>query len=100
MFFDVSLFVCLVVRTFLEILEMWDSHFCAWTWRAIAIFCVGRASCLKVIASRGSFWKDTSWAISGSVLTLNVLVLLMTIGITFTFAFSVPCVRRACLSGS
>ncbi len=71
-FFDLGMFVCLVVRIFLEILEMWDSHSCAWTWRAIAIFCVGRGSCLKVTASSGSSWKDTSWAISESVLTLNV----------------------------
>ncbi len=92
--------MCLAVRIFLEILEMWDSHYCAWTWRAIAIFCAGRGSCLKVIASGGSSWKDTSWAISERVLTLNVPVLLMTIGITFIFAFSVRCVRRACFSGS
>ena len=90
----------LVVRIFLEILEMWDSHSCAWTWRAIAIFFAGRGSWLKVIAFGGSSWKDTSWAISESVLTLNVPVMLMTIGIHFTSAFNVPCVRRACLSGS
>ncbi len=65
--FDVRLFVRLAVRIFLEILEMWDSHYCAWTWRAMAIFCVGRGSCLKVMASGGSLWKDTSWAISARV---------------------------------
>ncbi len=92
--------MCLVVRIFLEILEMWDSHSCAWTCRAIAVFCDGRGSCLYVIASSGSSWKDTSCAISERVFTLNVPVLLMTIGISFTFAFSVPCDRRACLSGS
>ncbi len=79
---------------------MWDSHSCAWTWRAIAIFCAGRGSCLKVKASSGSSWKDTSWAISERVFTLNVPVLLMTIGITLTSAFSVPCMRRACLNDS
>ncbi len=55
----------LVVRIFLEILKMWDSYSCAWTWRAIAIFFLGRGSCLKVIAFGSSSWKDTSWAISG-----------------------------------
>ena len=44
--------------------------------------------------------KDASWAISAWVLTLNVPVLLMTMGIILMSAFSVSWVWRACLSGS
>ena len=40
--------------------------------------------------SGGSSVKETSWAISARVLTWNVLVLLMTIGMMTIFALSVP----------
>jgi len=53
-----------------------------------------------VRASGGSSLKETSWSISASVLTLNVPVMVMTIGIIMTSAFMVPWVCRACLSGS
>ena len=48
----------------------------------------------------GSSLKDTSWAISARVFTLNVPVLFMTKGVILMSAFSVPWVWRACLSGS
>jgi hypothetical protein len=78
--FYVSLFVGLVVRIFLEILEMWDSHSCAWMWRAITNFCAGRGSCLKVIATGGSSWKDTSLAISKNVLSMFTKVSWIAVG--------------------
>ncbi len=40
--------------------------------------------------SGGFSLKETSWAISARVLTLNVPVLLMTIGIILVSALSVP----------
>ena len=51
-------------------------------------------------ASGGSSLKETSWAIYASVFTLNVPAPHVTIGINMTSAFMVPCVCRACLSGS
>jgi hypothetical protein len=47
--------------------------------------------------SGGSSLKDTSWAISARVFTLNVHVLLMTIGMIMMSALSLPCVCRAAL---
>ena len=47
----------------------------------------------------GSSLKDTSWAISARVLTLNIPVMLMTMGIIFMSAFSVPWVLRVSLRG-
>ncbi len=41
--------------------------------------------------SSGSSVKETSWAIYVRVLTWNVHVLLMTIGMILISAFSVPC---------
>ncbi len=49
----------------------------------IAICFAGRGSCLKVIVSGSSSWKDTSWVISARALTLNVPVMLRTIGMIF-----------------
>ena len=89
----------LVVRIFLELLDIWDSHFCACAWSAIAIFLYVVGSCLKVSSSGGSSLKETSWAISARVLTWNVLVRLMTIGIISTSALRVPCVWSASRSG-
>ena len=62
------------------------------------LFFAGLGSCLQVRASGGSSLKEMSWAISASVLTLNVSVMLMTIGIIMTSAFMVPWIWRACLS--
>ena len=56
------------------------------------LFFAGLGSCLYARAFGGSFLKDASWAISARVLTLNVLVLLMTIGIILMSTFSVPSV--------
>jgi hypothetical protein len=43
-----------------------------------------------VKVSGGSSVKETRWAISARVLTWNVFVLLMTIGMILISAFSVP----------
>ena len=59
-------FVVLVVRIFLEVLDMWDSHSCACTCSAIAIRLAVEGSCLKVSSSGGSSENETSWAISAS----------------------------------
>jgi uncharacterized membrane protein YczE len=96
MFYDVGLIVVFVVRIFLEILEMYESHSCAWMCNAIAIFCVGFGSCLYVRVSGGSSLNETSCAISASVRTLKVPVLHMTIGMISISALSVPCIRSAC----
>ena len=90
----------LVVKIVLEILEMCDSHSCACMCRAIAMCCAGLGSCLYVSVSGGSSSKETSCAISARVLELKVPVLLMTIGIIFMSACSVPWVCRACFKGS
>ena len=67
-FRDCGLFV-FVVRIFLEVLDMWDSHSCACTYIGIAILLALRGSCLKVSSSRGSSVNETSSAISARVLT-------------------------------
>ena len=90
----------LVLRIVLEIFDMWDSHSCACTCRVMAICCAGLGSCLYVSASGGSSSSDTSCAISASVLTLNVPVLLITMGTILITALRVPWVCRACFSGS
>ena len=100
MVFDVGLVFVFVVRIFLEILEMYESHSCAWMCSAIAIFCDGFGSCLYVSVSGGSSLNETSFAISASVRTLKVPVLLMTIGMILISALILPCVCKACLSGS
>ena len=66
---------------------------------AIAIFCAGFSSCLYARVSGGSSLNETSCAISASVRTLKVPVLLMTIGMIMISALSVPCICSACLSG-
>ena len=84
----------------MEIFDMWDSHSWACTCRVMAIFCAGLESCLYVSASGGSSLNDMSCAISARILTLNVHVLLITIGIISIDACNVPYVCRACFSGS
>ncbi len=79
---------------------MCDSHSCACVCRVMAICCASLGSCLYVSASGGSSSKETSCAISARVLTLKVLVLLMTIGMSLMSAWSVPWVCRACFRGS
>ncbi len=73
-----------VARIFLEFFYIWDSHYCVFTWSAIAILLAGTGSCLKVTSSGGSSLKDTSWAMFARVLTWRVPVRLMTIGIILT----------------
>ena len=92
MFYDVGLIFDFVVRIFLEILEMNESHSCAWMCSVIAIFCAGFNSGLYVRMSGGSSLNETSCAISASARTLKVPVLLMTIGMILISALSVPCV--------
>ena len=89
-----------VVRIFLKILEMYESHSCAWMCSAIANFCAGFGSYLYVRVSGGSSLNETSCAISASVRTWKVPVLLMTIGMILISALSVPCICSAYLSGS
>ena len=54
----------------------------------------------KVRYSGGSSVNETSWETSARVLTWNVPVRLMTMGMILTSAFRVPHVRSACRSGS
>ncbi len=79
-----------MVRIFLEVLDIWDSHSCACTCSAIAILLAVMGSCLKVSSSGVSSLKETSWAISAKVLTWKVPVRLMTMGMIFTSAFRMP----------
>ena len=80
----------LVVRIFLEILDMWESHSCACTWSAIVMLLAVGGSCLKVSSSGGSSANETSWEISARVFTWKVPVRLMTMGMIFMSAFRVP----------
>ena len=74
----VAAFLVFVVRMFLEMLDMWDSHFCACTWSAIVILLTVGDSCLKVSSSGGSSVNETSWEISTRVFTWKVPARLMT----------------------
>ena len=100
MFYGVGLVFDFLVRIFLEILEMYESHYCAWVCSAMAIFCASFVICLYVRVSGGSSLNETSCTISASVRTLKVPVLLMTIGMIIISALSVPCICSACLGGS
>jgi len=86
----VAAFLVFVVRIFLEIFDMWDSHFCACTWSAIAVLLAAGGGFLKARAFGGIYLNETSRAISASVLTWKVHVRLMTMGIILIFAFRVP----------
>ena len=96
----VAAFLVFVVRIFLEILDMWDSHSCAWTWSAIVIFLAVGDNCLKVSASGDSSVNEISCEISARVFTWKLLVRLMTMGMILTSAFRMPYVCSACRSGS
>ncbi len=100
MCYGVGLVFDFVLRIFLEILEMYESHFFAWVCSAMAIFCAGFGRCFYVRVSGGSSLNETSCAISASAWTLKVPVLLMTIGMIMISALSALCICRACLSGS
>ena len=95
-----EVFLVLVVRIFLEILDICDSHSCACTWSAIVILLAVWGSCLNVSSSGGSSVNETSCEISASVLTWKVPARLMTIGMILMSAFKVPWVCRAWQSGS
>ena len=86
----VAAFFALVVRIFLEILDMRDSHSCACTWSAIVILLAVGGSSLKVSSSGGSYVNETSCEISARVLTWKVPVWLMTMGTILMSAFRVP----------
>ncbi len=79
-----------MVRIFLEILDMEDSHSCACTCTAIVILLAVRGSCLNVSSFGGSSANETSWEISARVLTWKVPARLMTMGMILTSAFRVP----------
>ena len=66
----------------------------------MAIFFDGFGSCLYVRVSRGSSLNETSCAISASVRTLKVPVLLMSLGMIMISALSVPCICKACIRDS
>ncbi len=93
-------FLVLVVRIFLEILDMCDNHSCACTCSAIVILLAVGDSCLNMSSSGGSSANEMSCAISASVLTWKVPVRLMTMGMILMSAFNVPWVCRAWRSGS
>ena len=88
-FRDCGLFV-FVARSFLKVLDMWESHSCACTCSAVAI----------LLVVRGCSLKETSCAIPDWVLTWKVPVRLMPIGTILTSAFSVPWVLSSSLNGS
>ena len=79
-----------MVRIFLDVLEMWDSHSCAGTCSVIAILLAVKGSCLKVGSSRGCSVNETSWAISARALTCKVHVRLMAMIMILISAFRVP----------
>ena len=78
-------------------LEMYESHSCAWMCSAIAVFCAGLGSYLYVMVYGGSSLNETSCAISASVRTLKVRVLLMSMEMIMTSALSVPFICSACV---
>jgi len=86
----VAAFLVFVVRIFLGILDMWDSHFFACTRSAIVILLAVWGSSLKVSPSGGSSVNETSWEISTRVLTWKAPIRLMTTGMILTSAFRVP----------
>ena len=57
-------------------------------------------SCLKASSSGVSSVNETSWEISASLLTWEVPVRLMSMGMILTSAFRAPWVCSACRSGS
>ena len=87
---------------FLESLDMRVSHSCACMWSAMTMSRAGVGSCLYVRVSGGSSWKETSCAISASVLVWKDPVLLMTMGMISMSDFHSPvaCIYIACLRGS
>ena len=86
----VAALLVFVVRFFLEILDMQDSHSCACTWSAIVILLAVGGSSLKVSSSGSYSVNETSWEISARVLTWKVPVRLLTMGMILTSAFRVP----------
>ena len=100
MFYHLGLVFVFVARFFIEILEMYESNYCACMCRAMAKIFASLGSCLYVGVSGGSSLNDISWAILVSVLMLKMPVLLVTMGMILISAFIVSYVCRACLSGS
>ena len=90
-----------VMRIFLEILDMWESHSCACTCSAIVIRLAVVVSCLKVSVSGGSYANETSCEISASVFTWKLPVRLMTMGMILTspLSLAVGCRRFVMLVG-
>ena len=85
-----AVYLVFVVRIFLEILDMWESHSCACTWSAIVIRLAVGGSCLKVSVSGGSSANETSWETSASVFTWKVPVRLITMGMILMSTFRKP----------
>ena len=76
----------------LETLDISVSHSCALTWIAIAIVCACVGSDLNVSVSGGFSLKDTSCAIFARVHVLKLPVLLITMGVIWTWSFFFCCV--------
>ena len=89
-----------MVSIFREIFEMCASPSCVCTCRAMANCCACLGSCLWVKASSGSSLKETRWAISARVLSVNVHVFPMTTLMIMMSTLRVPWDSKACLRGS
>ncbi len=87
--------VCLTVfrrwvRVLLEHLDMSVSHSCAWTWTAMTIVCACVGRDLYVVLCGEFSLKDTGRAISARVRVWKLTVMLITMGIIWTWSlFSV-----------
>ena len=90
------------MRVLLETLDIISvSHFCEWTWIAMAIVCACGGSDLYVILYGEFSLKDTSGAISANVIVWKLPILLITMGIIWTMSlFILMCLGMACSSGS
>ena len=90
---------CLLTSSCFDILSMSVSHCCACVCRAIAMRLASGGSSLYVLASGGSSLKETSWAISASVLTVKDPVRLITMGMISMSSVHAPCLLMALLRG-
>jgi hypothetical protein len=77
----------------LETLKTSVSHSCAWTWIAMTIVCACAGSDLYVMLCGGfSLLKDTSCAISANVRVCRLPVLLITMGMIWSWSLFSCCV--------
>jgi hypothetical protein len=83
----------------LKTLDISVSYSCAWTWIAMTIVCACVGSDLDVSVSGGFSLKDTSCAISARVRVWKLPVLLITMGMIWTWILFLG-LSMVCLSGS